>query len=574
MVACSVHSCHCPCFKLPYRPMNAAIVCLLGLGIFALGYRYYSRYLAIRVFGLNDDEPVPSRQMEDGVDYVPTNKHVLFGHHYSSIAGAAPIIGPAIAVVWGWVPALIWVVVGTVLMGAVHDFSTLVLSVRHKGRSVGSIVADVIGPRTRVLFLLVIFFLIMLVIAVFAQAIANLFIAQPGAVIPVNFSTLVALLIGWYCYKKKAGLLWPSIAALISLYVMVWVGELFPISLDGLFGGQTHTVWVVMLLIYSFVASILPVWVLLQPRDYVNSHQLLVGLLLLILGILVAQPDFIAPAFNAAPADAPSWFPFLFVTIACGAISGFHGLVSSGTTSKQLSCASDARYIGYGGMLGEGTLALISTLAVSAGLANWAEHYHSFGAAATGGVSNFVEGAASFLGALGFGAGLAGTLVAVLVISFAATSLDTGVRIQRYILHELGEIYGICALSNRYLAGVIAVFLPFLLVMGGQASELWPLFGSSNQLLAGMSLTLITVWLYRTGRPWAPLGVPMVIVLALAGLAMLLNLGDFIAKGNYLLACIGTIILALEVWVVIEATSAIAKVRADRRASGQANVMF
>lgn len=554
--------------------MNAAVVCLLGLAIFALGYRYYSSYLATRVFGLSDDEPVPSRQLEDGIDYVPTHKHVLFGHHYSSIAGAAPIIGPAIAVVWGWAPALVWVVVGTVLMGAVHDFSTLVLSVRHKGRSVGSIVADVIGPRTRVLFLLVIFFLVMLVIAVFAQAIANLFIAQPGAVIPVNFSTLVALLIGWYCYKRKAGLLWPSIAALLSLYFMVWVGEQFPISLEGLFGEQTHTAWVVMLLIYSFVASVLPVWVLLQPRDYVNSHQLLVGLSLLILGILIAQPEFIAPAFNVAPDDAPSWFPFLFVTIACGAISGFHGLVSSGTTSKQLSCARDARFIGYGGMLGEGTLALISTLAVSAGLANWAEHYHSFGAAAAGGVSHFVEGAASFLVPLGFGPGLAGTLVAVLVISFAATSLDTGVRIQRYILQELGEIYGIRQLGNRYLAGLIAVFLPFLLVMGGQASELWPLFGSSNQLLAGLSLTLITVWLYRSGRPWAPLGVPMVIVLGLAGLAMLLNLGDYLRSGNYLLATIGSLILALEAWVVIEAISALSKVRAQRRANGQASVLF
>ncbi|MGB0955190.1 MAG: carbon starvation protein A [Panacagrimonas sp.] len=544
--------------------MNAALACLIGLCIFALGYRYYSRYLAVQVFGLKDDEPVPSRELEDGVDYVPTPKPVLFGHHYSSIAGAAPIIGPAIAIVWGWVPALVWVVLGTVLMGAVHDFSTLVLSVRHQGRSVGSIVADVIGPRTRVLFLLVIFFLVMLVIAVFAQAIANLFIAKPGAVIPVNFSTIVAVLIGWACYKRKANLLWPSIAALVSLYAMVWVGERFPISLEGLFGEQTHTAWVIALLMYSLVASILPVWLLLQPRDYVNSHQLLVGLSLLILGIVIAQPQFVAPAFNQAPADAPNWFPFLFVTIACGAISGFHGLVSSGTTSKQLSCASDARLIGYGGMLGEGTLAMISTLAVGAGLADWGSHYHSFGAAAKHGVANFVEGAASFLGALGMGTGLAETLVAVLVISFAATSLDTGVRIQRYILHELGEIYRIGILANRYVAGLIAVSLPLLLVLGGQASELWPLFGSSNQLLAGLSLTLITVWLYRMGRPWAALGVPMVLVLALAGFAMMLNLSEFVQKGNYLLACIGAIILALEVWVVIEAVGAVSRLRGAR----------
>ncbi len=551
--------------------MNAALVCLISLAVFALGYRYYSRYLAVSVFKLDDDEPVPSKELEDGIDYVPTSKHVLFGHHYSSIAGAAPIIGPAIAVVWGWAPALIWVVVGTVLMGAVHDFATLVMSMRHQGRSVGSIVGDVIGPRTRILFLLVIFFLVMLVIAVFAQAIANLFIAKPGAVIPVNFSTLAALLIGYLCYKRKASLLWPSIAALISLYLMVWVGNLFPVTIDGIFGAHTHTAWVVGLLIYSFIASILPVWVLLQPRDYVNSHQLLVGLCLLIVGIMVARPEFVAPAFNVAPDDTPSWFPFLFVTIACGAISGFHGLVSSGTTSKQIRCASDARFIGYGGMLGEGTLALISTLAVSAGLANWAEHYHSFGAAAKNGVANFVEGSASFLHALGMGVGLSETLVAVMVISFAATSLDTGVRIQRFILHELGAIYGIKILAKRNVAGLIAVILPLFLVLGGQASELWPLFGSSNQLLAGMSLTLVSVWLYRSERPWAAIAVPTVIVVTISALAMMLNLSDFVQKGNYLLACIGAIILALQVWVVLEAVKAIARVRSERAGVEQTN---
>lgn len=544
--------------------MNAAIVCLAGLVIFALGYRYYGRYLARRVFDLRDDEPVPSREFEDGVDYVPTNKHVLFGHHYSSIAGAAPIIGPAIAVVWGWVPALLWVVLGTVLMGAVHDFSTLVLSVRHQGRSVGSVVADVIGPRTRVLFLLVIFFLIMLVIAVFAVSIARLFVDKPGTVIPINFEIIAAVLIGYACYKRQVKILWPSIAALLALYAMVYVGVENPVSIDGIFGEHTHTAWVVGLLIYSFIASVLPVWVLLQPRDYINSHQLLVGLAFLIVGIMVAHPAMSAPAFNAAPDDAPSWFPFLFVTIACGAISGFHGLVSSGTTSKQLSCASDARFIGYGGMIGEGTLALISTLAVSAGLANWSEHYHSWGAAASGGVTRFVEGAASFLTALGLPDGPSQVVVAVLVISFAATSLDTGVRIQRYILQELGEIYRIGVLGNRYVAGLVAVVLPLLLVLGGKAGELWPLFGSSNQLLAGLSLTLITVWLYRSGRPWVVLGIPMVIVLLVAALAMTLNLGQFVARGNYLLATIGTIILALEAWVVVEASVAVRAIRRER----------
>jgi carbon starvation protein len=543
--------------------VNAAVVCVAGIAVFALGYRFYSRYLAQRVFGLRSDEPVPSRELEDGVDYVPTNKHVLLGHHYSSIAGAAPIIGPAIAVVWGWVPAVLWVVLGTVFMGAVHDFSTLVMSMRHNGSSVGHIVADVIGPRTRTLFLLVILFLIMLVIAVFAKAISGLFVAFPGTVLPINFEIVVALAIGWVCYKKKVPLLWPSIGALIALYAMVYVGVKVPIALDGL-GEHQAMFWVVFLLVYSLVASLLPVWVLLQPRDYINSHQLMVGLAFLVLGILVAHPTISAPAFATAPDDAPSWFPFLFVTIACGAISGFHGLVASGTTSKQIACATDARLIGYGGMIGEGMLALIATLAVSAGIANWAGHYDSFAVAARSGVGNFVEGASTFLVALGIPGGPAAVVVGVLVISFAATSLDTGVRIQRYICQELGQIYGIQALRNRYIAGLIAVVPPFFLIYYGQAAKLWVLFGASNQLLAGLSLTVVGVWLYRTGRPWIHIAIPLVLVLAIAGTSMVIKVGELLDAGSYLLATIGSIILALEVWVVLEGIAAVRRAHPTR----------
>jgi carbon starvation protein len=537
--------------------MGAAFVCVFGLAVFALGYRFYSRMLADRVFQLRDDEPVPAVELRDDVDYLPTDRHVLLGHHFASIAGAAPIIGPAIAIIWGWVPAFLWVVFGTVFLGAVHDFSTLVLSIRHQGRSVGQITEDVVGPRTRTLFLLVIFFLIFLVIAVFAKAIATLFMKQPGTVIPVNFEILIAIVIGWVCYKRRARMLWPSILALLALYGMVYVGVLNPISLDGVFGERTRDAWVVMLLIYSFVASVIPVWVLLQPRDFINSHQLMVGLGALILGILISNPTIQAPAINTPPDDTPLFFPFLFVTIACGAISGFHGLVSSGTTSKQLGNARDARLIGYGGMLGEGTLALIATLAVSAGLADWAGHYHSFAAAAGSGVAAFVEGAATFLTALGIPRRPAEVVVAVLVISFAATSLDTGVRIQRYILHELGEIYGIAPLKNRFVAGGVAVVLPFLLYLSGGDGQLWPLFGSSNQLLAALSLIVVTVWLYRTGRRWIFTGIPMVIVLVVATTAMVMNLGSFWQKGNWLLLCVGSLMLALQVWLMIEGWSAV-----------------
>jgi carbon starvation protein len=538
--------------------MNAAWVCLVGLICLALGYRFYSRFLAVHVFNLRAEEPVPSKELQDGIDYVPTKRAILFGHHYASIAGAAPIIGPAIAVVWGWLPAVAWIVLGSIFLGAVHDFSVLVLSMRHGGKSVAQISAAVLGPRTRPLFLLVVFVLVMVVIAVFADAIAKLFIAYPGSVFPVNFQIIVAVAIGWVSYKKAYPLLWPSVAALVLLYVTIFMGEAIPLSLSAIVGVEREAlVWVVLLLVYSFIASVIPVWVLLQPRDYINSHQLFGGLGLMILGIFVAQPMIQAPAIAQAPGDAPSIMPFLFVTVACGAISGFHGLVSSGTTSKQIEKAPDAALIGYGSMLGEAVVALVATLAVSAGLANFAEHYHSFAAASKGGLASFVAGASTFVAALGIPGGAAQVLVAVMVISFAATSLDTGVRIQRYILSELGELYRIEFLKHRYIGGVLAVVTPLALYMSGTDQALWPLFGSTNQLLAGLSLVVVTVWLKQCGRPWLYTGVPTILVVTAAGFSMAGNIMNYWAERNVTLMLVGTLVLALEIWVVLEGLAAL-----------------
>jgi carbon starvation protein len=541
--------------------MNAAVVCFLSLVVFAFGYFVYSAHLARHVFQLEDDEPVPAKTREDGIDYVPTNKHVLFGHHYASIAGAAPIIGPAVAVVWGWLPALLWVVIGVVFMGAMHDFAILVMSIRHDGMSVGSISAKVLGPRTRTLFLLVIFALVVIVVAVFAKAIAGLFSHHPATVIPINFEIVVALVIGWLCYRKKAKLLVPSIAALVALYAMVFVGLRFPVSLSSLVGTESQmTAWVVLLLVYSFIASVLPVWMLLQPRDYINSHQLLVGLAALLLGIFIGQPEMTAPAINHPAAGAPPIFPFLFVTIACGAISGFHGLVASGTTSKQIACARDARPIGYGAMLGEGLLALIATLAVAAGLGDFAVHYHQMPSAPQG-VAMFVEGAATFLVVIGIPLAAAKVLVAVMVISFAATSLDTGVRIQRFIIAELGQAWRISLLRNRYVGSGIAVVLPLLLYLAGKEKTLWPLFGAANQMLAGLSLIVVSVWLYQKRRPWAYAAIPMAIVLVIAAAALVSKAQSLLVSGHYTLVVVACVLLVLEVWMLAEGAAAVVRSR-------------
>lgn len=541
--------------------MNAAVIAVVVIILYILGYRYYSKFIAQKIFRISDDEVTPAHEQNDGVDYLPTNKHVLFGHHFASIAGAAPIIGPAIAVFWGWLPAIIWVVLGTILMGAVHDFSALVLSVRERGRSVGDLAEKFINHRARTLFLLIVYFLIFFVIAVFAYAIASLFVAFPSSVLPVNFQIIVAVIIGLLFYKKGVSILWPSIFALITLYAVIWLGAEVPLEVPAVMGSQIVT-WIFLLLIYSFVASVLPVWVLLQPRDYINGHQLFVGLALLILGLMVAHPQMQAPAFNTHAEGGVPIFPFIFVTIACGAISGFHGLVSSGTTSKQLNKMSDSRMIGYGGMIGEGTLAMVATLAVAAGInkTEWLTHYETWDMAARRGIQNFVIGGSNFLDALGLPEAFTQTLISVIVISFAATSLDTATRIQRLIIGELGTAYDIKPLKNRYIGALCAVvpalFLALLVEAPGKGPGsggflLWPLFGATNQLVAGLTLLVVTIYLWRAGRPVIYTLIPMVFLVIMTIASMIWNFTVF--ADNPLLLVLSAVILALAVWLLLEA---------------------
>jgi len=542
--------------------VNAALLAIVVFVAFALGYRFYARFLAERVFALGADEAVPSKLQEDGIDFVPTRKDVLWGHHFTSIAGAAPIVGPAIAVIWGWVPALLWVAIGTVFMGAVHDFSALVISLRNRGRSIGEIAGGVISPRARALFLLIISLLIWIVLAVFAYIIATLFVSNPGAIFPINIQIAVALLLGWLVYRRGVSILAPSLVGYAVLLVAVFYGNAVAEAVPALASISVEA-WVWLLLLYSFVASVLPVWLLLQPRDYLNAHQLVTGLVLLSLGLLVLRPEIVAPALNASPEGAPPLVPFLFITIACGAISGFHGLVSSGTTSKQVSCMTDARPIGYGGMLGEGSLGMLAVLASTAGFAtfaDWSAHYSSWGAAngLAAKLDAFVSGGATFVAALGIPLATGKTFIAVMVIAFAATSLDTGARIQRLVIAELAETYGVRALTNRYLAGAVGIAAALLLALtqgGGKGGlVLWPLFGTTNQLVAGVTLLVVSIWLRRQGKPVVYTLVPMILVGAATIAAMTGEvLGYFRHLADqWLLAGMGSVILAADLWVLFE----------------------
>lgn len=567
----------------------AALLTAFALLAFFLAYRFYARYLGEKIYGDHEEIQTPAHLFEDGQDFVPTAKKVLFGHHFTSIAGAAPILGPCVAAYWGWLPALAWIVLGTITMGAVHDFGALVLSVREKGRSIPDIAGKVVHPRVRLLFLCLVLVLSWLVLAVFAMAIAGMFVAVPSSVVPVNVEIVVALVMGWLLYRKKVPPFWPSLVALLLLYVLVALGDQWPVDFQALWGWsaeQSRDRWIVAMLLYAGVASMLPVWRLMQPRDYINSHQLVVGLALLFGGIFWAAPPMDAPAIRSATDGAPPIFPVLFVTIACGAISGFHGLVASGTSSKQLSSLRDARLVGYASMLGEGTLAVASTMAAVAGIAlvgacelpaqgaiedlSWASYYDAWNHAAANKSVAFVFGGAAFLESLGIPQGIARTLMAVMVISFAATTLDTATRIARMICAELGEAVGVKVLARRDLSTLVAI-VPALAMSTWEVSDphsgvvrkagwiLWPIFGASNQMIAALILMILAIYFRRRGKPVGALIYPMLFVMVITIFALFVSLRAFWTQGNNLLFSLSLLLAVLMLWMLVEGVAAARK---------------
>ena len=570
--------------------MSSIVLVLLGFTILFIGYRFYSKFVGRRIFDINEQNHLmPSKEFEDGIDFVPTKKHILFGHHFTSVAGAAPIIGPCVAAYWGWLPALVWILFGTILMGAVHDFGALVMSVKEKGKSIADIASTTISKRARLMFLIFIILLVWLVLAVFAMAVADLFVGIPSSVIPINIEIIIAIIMGYLIYKKKMDILIPSLIALALLYFFVWVGTKAPVDFTEVMPAQdAKNLWIILLFIYSAIASLLPVWTLLQPRDYINSHQLIVGLGLLFLGIFVAQPIVDAPALRSfSEPGVPSLFPLLFVTVACGAISGFHGLVASGTSSKQLEHLSDARMVGYGGMIGEGTLALATTVAAVAGISlvtqcnlpsvgqvsdlNWAVYYDSWAHASENKAAAFVLGGGALIQSLGIPASMANTLMAVLVISFAATTLDTATRIQRFILKEFGLAMKIKPLTNRYVATVIAIVPAILLAFwnvsdpGSGATRqagwvLWPIFGASNQMLAALTLMVLTLYYWKKKKPILPLLIPMVFIMVVTFTVLVSNAINFYGH-NGILFGLTILLMGLIIWMVFEGVNKVLEIR-------------
>ncbi|WP_019483340.1 carbon starvation CstA family protein [Arthrobacter sp. TB 23] len=547
--------------------MNSVVLALTGVAMMILGYFLYSRFLGRRIYKLQESFVTPAHELSDGVDYVPTNKFVLWGHHFTSVAGAAPIVGPAIAVIWGWLPAFLWVTIGTVFFAGAHDLGALWASARHKGKSIGSLSGEYIGPRGRNLFLVIIFLVLLMVNAAFAVVISGLLTSTPTAVIPTWGAIVVALLIGQAIYRYKWNLAVVSVVGVVALYALILIGDQVPVVLpETILGLSATSFWIVVLFLYAGVASVLPVWMLLQPRDYINGLQLFIALGILYGAILISAPTLVAPAFNeAVPEGTPSLIPLLFVTIACGAISGFHGIVSSGTSSKQLNKETDARFVGYFGAVGEGLLALGAIIATTAGfrtVAEWEQVYSAFG---QGGVGAFVEGGGAIVNSgLGIPAGLSATILATMAVLFAATTMDTGIRLQRFVVQEAASIMGVHI--NKLLATVIVLAIAMGLTFGAGADGaggmlIWPLFGTTNQLLAGLTLSMIAVILLRKGRPVTPVLVPLLFLLTMSVYALIVQMGQFYAAENWLLLVLDVIILVAAVWVIFESAIAMSQAK-------------
>ncbi len=572
--------------------MNTLLLMVAAFVGYIVAYNTYGRFLARRIFRIDPQAVVPAVSQCDGRDFVPTRRIIIFGHHFTSIAGTGPIVGPAIGVIWGWLPAFLWVFLGSIVMGGVHDFGSLVVSMRNQGRSIADITSQLLGPRVRIIFFLIVMLILWVVIAIFGVVMAIIFDHFPAAVIPVWCEIPIAIGLGWLVYRRGMGrrLLLLDIAAVLLMYLTVLIGWQFPLKMPAVLGMPATGVWTVILLVYAFIASALPVTTLLQPRDYINAWELGVALVMITLGVVVAglsgRLPLVAPAVRPAVQGAPPIWPMLFITIACGAISGFHSLVSSGTSSKQVAREPDALFVGYGAMLVESVLAVLVIIACCAGIGMayrtadgrmlsgitaWNHHYASWGTAAgmNANLDAFVTGAANLLNSYGVPVGVGLAIMGVLVVSFAGTTLDTATRIQRYVIAELattavaGKGAGAAGagrkpfLANPWAATTLAVVSAGALAFatgadGKGAFVLWPVFGALNQMLAGLALLVVTCWLRpRTRFYWLSL-VPGLFMLVMTSWSLIRSILGFIPAHNWLLLGVSVVCLLLEFWMIAE----------------------
>ena len=543
------------------------VIFLTAIALFVLAYLFYGRFLQKR-FGLDNKRPTPSHTDYDGVDRVPAKAPILLGHHFSSIAGAGPIVGPIIAATaFGWLPALLWVLIGAVFIGGVHDFSALVASIRHKARSIAEVARQHMSPLAYKLFLCFIWLALVYVLTVFTDLTATTFVQDGGVATSSILFIALAVGFGVFVYRLKVPVLWSSLIFVPLVFVAVWVGQLVPIPADvipRLIGGDPAKTWDIFLLLYCFLASTTPVWILLQPRDYLSSYLLYASVVGGFVGILFGGLVVQFPAFKTwnAPSLGGTLFPILFITVACGACSGFHAVVASGTSSKQLNKETDARLVGYGAMLIEGLVAVIAlaTVIMLAGTDSLVGKQP---------LQIYGTGMGRFLSVFGLPPKIGFSFGLLALSTFILTTLDTATRLGRYIFEEF---LGLKGAKSRYLSTLATLVLPAVFVLitlrDPQGNPLpawrviWPVFGATNQLLAGLTLLVILVWLRKEGKKTGFLLLPMVFMVVMTVWALVMLVGQ------YKLSTIGLIALALLLLALLLIWEAFRTLAFGRRSAG------
>jgi carbon starvation protein len=541
--------------------MNILIIAFILILWLFLGYKVYGSFIEKKVLLIDKTRPTPAQEMNDGIDYSPAKKPLLFGHHFSSIAGAGPIIGPLLGVLYfGWLGALLWVALGSVFLGAVHDYTALMTSVQNKGKSLGDISEKTLGARTKIIFSIFLWFALALVIAVFAVVASRTLVSQPEIVIPTFGLVFLAMIFGWLIYKKGISTPVATVIAVAILFLLIYLGELMPVELPAnILGMSSQNFWFFILIIYSLFASSLPVWFLLQPRDYISTWILFLGLGLGYLGLIVFQPSIQAPAFVSFTSDGGPFWPMLFVIIACGAISGFHSIVAGGTTSKQLPDEASGKLIGYGGMVTEAVLAGL-VIFIAAGVLTWdpsgAKSQFGFQYLMTGvgdPIKAFATGYGRIISSLpGITLAIGSFFGMVMLNAFVLTTLDTGTRLGRLIFSELlGKKAPL--FKNRWAASSIILVFAALLGATEGYKAIWPVFGASNQLVAALALIVVSSYLVAIKRPKKYTLYPAYFMLLTTLAALFYQGTKFFKEGSFLLAGVSVLLIALALIIVYEA---------------------
>ncbi|MFQ6082422.1 MAG: carbon starvation protein A [Candidatus Aminicenantia bacterium] len=546
--------------------MNTLILGLILIVWLIIGYKVYGSYIEKKIIQPDDSQPIPAKEFFDGVDYAPAKVPLLFGHHFSSIAGAGPIVGPLIGVLYfGWVGAILWVALGSIFIGAVHDYTSLMASVRNKGRSIADISERVLGYRAKVIFSIFLWLALLLVVAIFAVVASQTLVSQPEIVIPTFGLIFIAMLFGWIVYQKGVNVIMGTILALLALFLLLYIGELFPVKIPvSILGISNVTFWFYILLIYSLFASSLPVWFLLQPRDYISTWILFLGLGLGYLGLIFAHPNINAPAFVSFFSEKGPLWPMLFVLIACGAISGFHSLVAGGTTSKQLSKESKGKLIGYGAMITEAALAGLVILIASGALiwdpsgakTQFGYQYLMTTVEKGGGggpIIAFATGFGKFISAVPGFTLTAGLFLGMIMLNaFVLTTLDTSTRLSRFILAELlGK--KISPFQNRWFGSAITIVFAGLLGATEGYKAIWPVFGASNQLVAALALVVVSAYFVGIKKPKKYTLYPAYFMLLTTVAALSYQGYNFFKSQSYILAIISTILVFLAVFIIFDA---------------------